>query len=148
MRRYNAKIQETGQPLLSAKPRERDFRRNLDQGEKLVILVPELCRMTGLKDDQRANFRLMTDIAEYTRTAPPAKVMALRKFCERFNNPKVLKELKDWNLEFSARMEAFKGRVLDGQPIIQGGGSSFKYKADNPDWGSTFRNAKLYQTAT
>ena len=148
MRRYQAKIQDLGQPLLSAKPRERDFRRNLDQGEKSVVLVPELCRMTGLKDDQRANFRLMSDIAEYTRTNPPAKVAALKKFCDRFNNPAVKKELAAWNLEFSDRMEKFKGRVLDGLPIIQGGGSQFKYKADNPDWGSTFRNAKLYQTAT
>jgi len=147
-RRYDAKIQETGQPLLSAKPRERDFRRNPDQGEHYVVLVPELCRMTGLKDDQRANFRLMSDIAEYTRTAPGAKVKALKQFCDRFNNPKVLAEMKAWNLEFSSRMEQFKGRVLDGQPIIQGGGSQFKYKADNPDWGASFRNAKLYQTAT
>ena len=104
--------------------------------------------MTGLKDDQRANFRLMSDIAEYTRTAPGAKVKALKQFCDRFNNPKVLAEMKAWNLEFSSRMEQFKGRVLDGQPIIQGGGSQFKYKADNPDWGASFRNAKLYQTAT
>ena len=104
--------------------------------------------MTGLKDDQRANFRLMSDIAEYTRTNPPSKVAALKKFCDRFNNPAVKKELAAWNLEFSDRMEKFKGRVLDGLPIIQGGGSQFKYKADNPDWGSTFRNAKLYQTAT
>jgi len=147
-RRYDAKIQETGQPLLSAKPRERDFRRNPDQGEQFVILVPELCRMTGLKDDQRANFKLMSDIAEYTRTAPPAKVGALRKFCERFNNPKVMAEMKAWNLEFNSRMEQFKGRVLDGQPIIQGGGSEFRYKADNPDWGATFRNAKLFRTAS
>jgi len=146
-RRYNAKIQDLGQPLLSAKPRERDYRRNLDQGEKSVVLVPELCRMTGLKDDQRANFKLMSDIAEYTRTNPPSKVQALRKFCQRFDNPAVKKELAAWNLEFSSRMEQFKGRVLDGLPIIQGGGSQFKYKAENPDWGSTFRNAKLFQTA-
>ena len=30
---------------------------------KEVALVPELCQMTGLTDQQRANFNLMRDLA-------------------------------------------------------------------------------------
>jgi hypothetical protein len=32
-----------------------------------VILIPELVFMTGLTDDQRANYRLMEGISKYTR---------------------------------------------------------------------------------
>jgi aubergine len=32
-----------------------------------VYLVPEFCFMTGLSDEQRANFTLMKDLGEITR---------------------------------------------------------------------------------
>ena len=44
--------------------KERDMK-GMKQGP--VQLVPELCNMTGLSDAQRADFRLMQDVAVYTR---------------------------------------------------------------------------------
>jgi aubergine-like protein len=45
-----------GQPLLVSMPKDRDRRGGI---EGPVLLVPELCNMTGLTDEQRANFKLM-----------------------------------------------------------------------------------------
>jgi aubergine-like protein len=36
-----------------------------------MYLVPELVAMTGLTDEQRRDFRLMRDVAYYTKLEPP-----------------------------------------------------------------------------
>jgi aubergine-like protein len=74
------KIQDLGQPLLVSRTKARKLRSG---EEELVYLVPELCRMTGLTDDMRANFTLMRDLGEYTRINPPARLKRLESFNER-----------------------------------------------------------------
>jgi aubergine-like protein len=69
--KYNVNITDVKQPLLISRPRERMMRRGEDTSNEPVLLIPELCIMTGLTDQQRGDFRLMKDVAEYTRTAPP-----------------------------------------------------------------------------
>lgn len=56
--RYNLKIKDPKQPLLVSKPKAKDVRGNKDQ---VLLLVPELCRATGLTDKQRANFTMMRE---------------------------------------------------------------------------------------
>jgi len=60
------------------KPRERRSGEN-----EYVYLVPELCRMTGLTDDMRANFTLMRDLGEHTRINPPVRLKRLENFNQR-----------------------------------------------------------------
>ncbi|KPJ21569.1 Piwi-like protein 1 [Papilio machaon] len=45
----------------------------------MICLVPELCQLTGLTDDQRSNFRLMKDVATYTRITPNQRHAAFKK---------------------------------------------------------------------
>ena len=54
--RYNLVIKDTKQPLILSMPKAADRRAGQDGP---ILLVPELCNMTGLSDDQRANFKLM-----------------------------------------------------------------------------------------
>ncbi len=51
--------------MLVSKAKERFRRREgVDPNkEDLILLVPELCYMTGLSDEQRSNFRLMKVMA-------------------------------------------------------------------------------------
>ena len=48
------------------------------QEDKLVALIPELCFITGLTDEQRANFAVMKDLGDHTRLSPaqnrPARI--------------------------------------------------------------------------
>ena len=37
---------------------------------KLICLIPELCSMTGLTDQMKADFRVMKDVAVFTRVTP------------------------------------------------------------------------------
>ena len=54
--RYKIKIEDPGQPLLISNPDARMRRQGITEPIKLV---PELCNMTGLSDEQRADFKLM-----------------------------------------------------------------------------------------
>lgn len=52
--RYNITIRDPNQPLLVSKAKARDIRGG---GNKDILLVPELCRSTGLTETMRSNFR-------------------------------------------------------------------------------------------
>lgn len=53
--RYGVTINDQSQPLIISKDRRTG---------KQIVLVPELCDMTGLTDEMRANFNLMRDLAQ------------------------------------------------------------------------------------
>lgn len=52
--KYELVIRDQGQPLLVVNPSERDRRGGRDQQ---ILLVPELCRFTGLDERQRTDIR-------------------------------------------------------------------------------------------
>lgn len=55
-KRYNITIRDVNQPLLVSKARARDIRGG---GINIILLIPELCRTTGLTEVMRSNFRLV-----------------------------------------------------------------------------------------
>ncbi|CAB4062070.1 AUB [Lepeophtheirus salmonis] len=146
--RYNITIKDLKQPLLISLPRERDRRGgNMDKNQR-IMLVPELCYMTGLSESQRSNFSLMKSLGEYTRQDPANRCSSLKKFSQRLlSSPSVKEELKKWNIELDEKLRTFQGRSLPPEVILEGSGKKISYPVENADWGSTFRNMKLFQPA-
>jgi aubergine-like protein len=83
MQRYNLTIKYPDQPLLVSKSKAKDLRAGVPE---TVYLVPELCRMTGLTDDMRSNFRLMSALAEHTRVGPNVRIQKLEMFSQRLRS--------------------------------------------------------------
>ena len=65
--KYNIVIEDKKQPLLVSRAK-RKTKEEEDIG-KFLLLVPELCNLTGLTDDMRSDFRVMKDVAQFT---PPS----------------------------------------------------------------------------
>jgi aubergine-like protein len=106
--RYNETITDSNQPLLINKDRK--------TGNE-IALIPELCQVTGLTDQMRADFRLMKDLAEIVHTNADRKVSECKNLIDVFNtNPKCIEKQKMWHLRFKDNPTALKG---------------FKYKAGN-----------------
>ena len=36
----------------------------------MIYLIPELCSLTGLTDQMKADFKVMKDVAQFTRVTP------------------------------------------------------------------------------
>merc|ERR1719435_42579 len=135
--KYNKAIRDPKQPLLVSMPRARDERAGMTGP---IYLVPELCFMTGLSDEQRANFQLMKALGEHTRQEPKTRTRTLMKFHERMaSTPEIKQDLSAWNLELSPKMEMIDARTLAPEDILGQGSTKATYKSDNADWGSCFR---------
>ena len=63
--KYQKKIGQMSQPLLSSIDKKTGVE---------ILLVPELCVVTGLNDEQRANRNLMTNLDKFTKPEPSARL--------------------------------------------------------------------------
>jgi hypothetical protein len=60
--KYKINILNGVQPLLVSNPKPRDIRAGKS---RLILLVPELCRATGITDKMRSNFQLMKQMVSF-----------------------------------------------------------------------------------
>merc|ERR1719431_1385013 len=135
--RYNKKITDVKQPLLISMPKVREERSGVSGP---IYLIPELCNMTGLSDEQRANFNLMKSMGEYTRQDPEKRTKTLLKFAERLNGTKEIADnMAAWNLKFAKDLIQFRARIFKPETILGCKGSKATYQIENADWGTAFR---------
>ncbi|XP_013104346.2 protein argonaute-3 [Stomoxys calcitrans] len=117
IKHHNINIRDKSQPLLISIKKQRQA--NSDQTEDIVFcLVPEICFLTGLRDDMRSDFRLMREIATFTRVSPNQRLQALEKFYTNINNsPEAKQILKDWGLTLKQSYECVTGREFGEEKI-------------------------------
>lgn len=131
MQKYQKDIRDMRQPMLISRAKPREIRMNMAE---LIYLVPELCRMTGLTDSQRANFSLMRALAEFTRVAPDSRIKKLQNFSQRLmKNEDITKLFKQWDLKLSSSLVEVAGRILPPETIVVGGKIKFSAGQD-ADW--------------
>eukprot|EP00092_Neocalanus_flemingeri_P023728 GFUD01025735.1.p1 GENE.GFUD01025735.1~~GFUD01025735.1.p1 ORF type:complete len:750 (+),score=193.64 GFUD01025735.1:69-2318(+) len=123
---YNLTLRDLQQPMLVIRPQGP---RDLDP----ILLVPELCLMTNLSEEQRAKLmkaRLWQD--------PAMIVSTLKGFSKRMKNSNEIQgELNSWNLEFKEDLVQFSARVLSPE-LILGSLGNINYSHDNADWSGAF----------
>lgn len=140
--RYNLNVRDLRQPLLVTRLTPRDIRGGRTQP---ALLIPELCRTTGLTDNMRSNFQLMKALGEFTRMNPQNRLKGLKGFSNRIINTK---ESYDTMYKFGIKMEPdlqwARGRMIDPETIYFGGGRSEKPDAKTADWTPALRNNTQY----
>lgn len=123
---YNIDITDETQPLLI----NREERRVAGQNEKETVtfcLIPEICYLTGITDEMRADQRAMRDIATITRVTPEQRMHAYRKFCDNINNsPEATEILQNWGLSLEDGPHVVEARQLDNEKVIFGRGKEFE----------------------
>jgi aubergine-like protein len=103
---YGLKIQQTEQPMLVAMIKNKDRRpgKNNEVTERTVLLIPELCVLTGtvlLKGFER-DFQMKKDLDAITKLNPEVRYQKLRGLLNRINNqPEAQQNLKDWQMDIS-----------------------------------------------
>ena len=131
--RYNVEVKDLKQPLLMSNPTKQMKRAGI---ETPVMLIPELCNMTGLTDDQRADFKLMKAFTTASAPTPPERIKSLQRFAERVQGiDTITAELDSWDLRFDPQPAKLQGRTLAPEEICTGKGKKGSYKIENADWG-------------
>jgi len=132
-RRKGITIRDPSQPLLVHKPKP--SKRPGGSGDIVLHLIPELCQLTGLTDNQKSDFHLMKDIAIYTRINPNQRQLQLQKFINNIReSPACVKILDDWGLRVPEQTVELTGRVLPPEMLVFGRGTE-KSAGEQADWG-------------
>ncbi|NXJ77374.1 PIWL1 protein, partial [Trogon melanurus] len=138
-RQYNQEIKDLNQPVLISQFRKR--RGNIMPGP--VVLIPELCFLTGLTEKMRNDFNMMKDLAVHTRLPPEQRKQEIGRLINYIHkDDSVQKELRDWGLSFDSNLLSFKGRVVQREKIFQSG-KVFDYNPMFADWSKETRGAAL-----
>ncbi|KAH8280185.1 hypothetical protein KR054_011084 [Drosophila jambulina] len=113
---HNINIKDNNQPLLLSIKKSRV---NTNDNEDIQFcLIPELCYLTGLRDDIRSDNKLMREIATFTRVSPNQRQMALDKFCDNVSKTPAAREiLESWGLSLTKNYNRLKGRQFDAEQI-------------------------------
>uniref|UniRef100_A0A1A9WEW9 Piwi domain-containing protein n=1 Tax=Glossina brevipalpis TaxID=37001 RepID=A0A1A9WEW9_9MUSC len=114
---YNITIRDKNQPLIICIKKQR--KSQSPQTEDLILcLIPELCYLTGLRDEIRSDQRLMREIATFTRVTPNQRVESLKKFYTNISqSPESCKILSDWGLSLVPSYEEISARQFEEEKI-------------------------------
>uniref|UniRef100_A0A224YID3 Aubergine n=1 Tax=Rhipicephalus zambeziensis TaxID=60191 RepID=A0A224YID3_9ACAR len=138
---YEKRIRDAKQPLLVCRPKEKDLRAGRNEN---IYLVPELCVLTGLTDEMRANVSVMRDLAQHTRIDPPRRVRNLLEFIERINgNDTIRAEMEQWGLKFDSALVAIDARTLPPEKVMQGQ-QVYRYSPSTADFSREMRDKRLH----
>nr|BAC02573.1 piwi-related protein [Tetrahymena thermophila] len=75
-------------------------------------LIPSLCQVTGLTDQQRNDFNLMKKLAEVTKPKAGERIAQASKFIQRIKQD-ADKTLKDWSVEICEKPQTIDYKQLD-----------------------------------
>ncbi|XP_055590596.1 protein argonaute-3 [Uranotaenia lowii] len=118
---YNIDIQDTRQPLLIHRKERRIAGQEKPQ-EMMMCLIPEICYLTGLTDEMRSDFKVMRDIAAFTRVSPNQRLGSMRQFCQNVNENREAREILEvWGLKLDNDPLIMKGRCFDEEKVIFSG---------------------------
>jgi aubergine len=146
---YGVVIRQNTQPLIECLPNARD--RRAGRLEK-ILLVPELCSLTGLTDKMRSDFNLMRKIGDVSRLPPEQRAIALNEFITKVvSNPDVKKDMNEWGLQFDPELVQLPGRLLGCEKIFMGGDDDYSAQTFNQkagDFSKEIRSKQLHAICT
>ncbi|GAB0086881.1 hypothetical protein DMENIID0001_010870 [Sergentomyia squamirostris] len=139
--RYNCHIRDVCQPLLVSRAKSKDVRAGRPE---ILNLIPELCRLTGLTEDMRSNFKLMRDLAQHTRVRPDMRVKRFLELNRRIQHEERARDvLTKWEMQLDRHLVEFPARVLPTEVICFG--DRREEKPMNADWTSAVQRNKLFE---
>lgn len=140
--KYKLRIHDRAQPLLISRVAERELRAGQ---EPLLLLVPELCRATGLTEAQRKNFQLMRSMAEHFRMVPQMRMRRLCDFQRRLSRTvESMEVLEQYDMRLDSELVQLNGRTLPRVDIYTSE-TERTPSSDRADWNNLFHKSGMVQ---
>lgn len=116
--RYEVEIKDPSQPMLLAKENRAKRYDGTGDEDGSVYLVPELCNIAGLTEDQRNDNRVKMDLIRSSQINPMDRVKHARAFLKRLaDNSFVAQKLSSWGYSFDTDLIKLRGRILPAESI-------------------------------
>lgn len=98
---------------------------NRKSGEK-TYLIPELCRLTGLPDEMRRDFRVMKLVADVTHPNSNQHAEEINRYARTIGKDTAsVNYMRPWGISLASEMLPVKGAILPKPQIAVGGGKTF-----------------------
>lgn len=81
-KQYNIEIRDLNQPLLLSRVHVKNKYKETEQ-VKAISIVPEICYVCGMNDEDRNDKNVVKEVRRYTYTTPAQKFKALSAFISR-----------------------------------------------------------------
>ncbi|GAU99725.1 hypothetical protein RvY_10682-2 [Ramazzottius varieornatus] len=138
--RYHKTTSNMKQPMLVVKPSNKAMRRRKDAPE--ILLIPELCQMTGYTDKIKGDFQIMKQVTNVTKMSVTDRMNKINEYIKKLTgHPAVQEQLDAWGTKYHSEMINLPARLLNPQVIVQGG-DQFTYQSNNADWLSMTRSKR------
>ena len=97
-----------------------------------IILIPELCQMTGLSDSMRCNFSLMKDLSSITNSGATQRVDECQQLIQMFKkHGKCQEEMENWQVEISQEpVEISANKLYPGNLIMGKTSQGIRFEFD------------------
>lgn len=148
---YDITIRATRQPLLVVNPTKRDQRIAEQNGRvaQPIKLIPELCFMTGLTEDQVADFNLKRTMTQATQLNPMQRFAAMRDFAGKLkDNGEVQASLNQWSISYSDMPLSITGRVLPPEQVYMNGDTTWQrgisFNPEQANFEREMRSQKMF----
>jgi aubergine-like protein len=115
------------QSLLLHIKKYREPNTNIEKTEN-VFLVPELCKMTGMTDDQRSDFKAMKALSEHTKLTPEQRFRKSIEFGEI-----LAKSSKSSGINIDTTNSKVNATILNPPTIFFGGNKTLTPTQGNYD---------------
>lgn len=143
-KQYNITIRDPKQPMLVSMPSRQMERVGITSP---ILLVPELCRMTGITDDMRRDFHLMRAIADHTRIGADKRIQRLERFNERLQTTPASREVfQFWKTELDRRLVEVPARTLRQESIMFRLDGEGVPSGPEADWGQALHRNQMFKS--
>lgn len=140
---HTTQIKDLQQPMLVSRTKEKDRRAGLPEN---LYLVPELCVLTGLTDEARADYRVMHDVGQHTRVPPDNRCQTLSSFINNItSDSKVAEFLQNWDIQFSRKLLTLDARILPPEKI-HCRNADVPYSQAEAEWSKNMKSMMLIST--
>lgn len=142
---YGIDIMDYNQPLLISR-KSKKVVGEAEPTDFIFCLIPELCQMTGLSDDQRNDYTLMKDVATYTRITPNQRHAAFKQFITNvLSNEKAKSRLAGWGLTIAPETINITARTLPPETLLFGNNVKTTVQP-RADWNSEITKQPILET--
>jgi len=95
---HNKQITNLSQPMLKVVPNNK---RRREEESRVTLLVPELCNIAGLTEEQKNDDQLKMDLIRASQVHPNDRVKHLREFLQTFHgNADIKNQLTAWGYSY------------------------------------------------